>query len=498
MERMSTLDAGFFYVEHENVPMHMGSVAVFEGPAPAYDDLLKLFASKLPLVPRYRQIVRTTPLNIFRPAWADDEHFDIGYHVRHAGVPPPGGDRQLRDMAARVFAQRLDRARPLWETWFLEGLEGGRWAILGKVHHAMVDGIGGTDIMTVMFAPNDESPEPAEWEPEPGPSVVNQVADGVRDVITWPVRQLAGAPDVVRQWLGGTDELVGFGRGLTGSVRRLAAPAVSSLNGSISPHRRWAWTTASLTEVKEIRGALGGTVNDVLLAAITRGFRDLIEARGELADGVVVRSLVPVSVRGHGEQGLVTNRISAVLANLPAGEPDPVRRLALIRDQMDDLKSTHQAVGAQLLTEMLGFAAPTLLALGSRAAFRIPQPLIQTVTTNVPGPRVPLFLLGRRMEASYPYVPIADNIRISIAIFSYLDRFLFGITADYDAAPDVEVLAEGIGRGLAELAAGRADKRRPRARQAQSKRQVKGRDLGRNQSNSQSNSQGKGQRKAPP
>ena len=213
--------------------------------------------------------------------------------------------------------------------------------------------------------------------------------------------------------------------------------------------------------MKEIRSALGGTVNDVLLAAITRGFRDLIEARGELADGVVVRSLVPVSVRGHGEQGLVTNRISAVLANLPAGEPDPVRRLALIRDQMDDLKSTHQAVGAQLLTEMLGFAAPTLLALGSRAAFRLPQPLIQTVTTNVPGPRVPLFLLGRRMEASYPYVPIADNIRISIAIFSYLDRFLFGITADYDAAPDVEVLAEGIGRGLAELAAGRGDKPRP-------------------------------------
>jgi diacylglycerol O-acyltransferase / wax synthase len=492
MERMSTLDAGFFYVEHENVPMHMGSVAVFEGPAPAYDDLVKLFASKLPLVPRYRQIVRTTPLNIFRPAWADDEHFEIGYHIRHAGVPPPGGDRQLQDMAARVFAQRLDRSRPLWETWFLEGLEGGRWAILGKVHHCMVDGIGGTDIMTVMFAPTDEPPEPAGWEPEPSPSVVNQVADGVRDVITWPVRQLAGAPDVVRQWLEAPNDLVGFGRGLTGSARRIAAPAVSSLNGSISPHRRWAWTTASLTEVKEIRGAVGGTVNDVLLAAITRGFRDLLAARGELADGVVVRSLVPVSVRGHGEQGLVTNRISAVLANLPVGEPDPVRRLGLIRDQMDDLKTTHQAVGAQILTGMLGFAAPTLLALGSRAAFRIPQPLIQTVTTNVPGPRVPLFLLGRRMEGSYPYVPIADNIRISIAIFSYLDRFLFGITADYVGAPDVEVLAEGIGRGLAELAPGRGDTGRPRARQTQGRRQVKSRDLG------QSNSQGKGQRKAPP
>jgi WS/DGAT/MGAT family acyltransferase len=503
MERMSTLDAGFFYVEHENVPMHMGSLALFEGPAPAYDDLVKLFASKLPQVPRYRQIVRTTPLNIFPPAWADDEHFEIGYHLRHAGVPPPGGDKQLRDMAARVFAQRLDRSRPLWETWFLEGVEGGRWAILGKVHHCMVDGIGGTDLMTVMFAPNDESQVPAVWEPEPGPSVVNQVADGVRDVITWPVRQLAGAPDAVRQWLGGPNDLLGFGRGLSGSARRLAAPAVSSLNGSISPHRRWAWTTASLSEVKEIRSALGGTVNDVLLAAITRGFRDLLEARSELADGVVVRSLVPVSVRGQGERGLVTNRVSAVLANLPVGEQDPTRRLALIRDQMDDLKTTHQAVGAQILTGMLGFAAPTLLALGSRAAFRIPQPLIQTVTTNVPGPRFPLFLLGRRMEASYPYVPIADNIRSSIAIFSYLDRFLFGITADYDAAPDVEVLAEGIGSGLAELASLGADKVQLRESQGHGKDQAKShrKSPAHSQSKSPAHSQSKSpahsQRKSP-
>jgi diacylglycerol O-acyltransferase / wax synthase len=455
MERMSTLDAGFFFVEHENVPMHMGSLALFEGPAPAYDDLVRLFAAKLPLVPRYRQVVRTTPLNLFRPAWADDEHFEVSYHLRHAGVPPPGGDQQLRSMAARVFAQKLDRSRPLWEAWFLEGVEGGRWAILSKVHHCVVDGIGGTDIMTVMFdlVPDAEPPVPAVWEPQPGPSVVDQVADGVRDAISWPLRQLAGVPDLARQWLGGPEELLGFGRGLTGSLRRLVVPAVSSLNGSIGPHRRWAWTTASLAEVKEIRSSVGGTVNDVLLAAITRGFRDLLQARGELTEGLVVRSLVPVSVRGQDERGLITNRVSAVLANLPVGEPDPVRRLALLREQMNDLKGTYQAVSAQVLTEMLGFAAPTLLALGSRAAFRIPQPLVQTVTTNVPGPRFPLYILGRRMEGAYPYVPIGDNVRISVAIFSYLDRFSFGITADYDGAPDVEVLAEGIGRGLAELEA---------------------------------------------
>jgi WS/DGAT/MGAT family acyltransferase len=215
--------------------------------------------------------------------------------------------------------------------------------------------------------------------------------------------------------------------------------------------------------VKRIRAALGGTVNDVLLAAITRGFRDLLIERGELSEGLVVRSLVPISLRRKDEHGAITNRVSAVLVNLPVGEPDPMRRLALLRGQMDDLKRTRQAVGAELLTQMLGFAAPTLLALGSRAAFQLPQPLVQTVTTNVPGPRFPLFVLGRRMVEAYPYVPIGDNVRISIAIFSYLDRFSFGITADYSAAPDLDVLTKGIRRGLAELQAQSAAIRRAAA-----------------------------------
>jgi len=453
MERLSTLDAGFFFVEHENVPMHIGSVAVFEGPAPAYEDLVELVAAKLPLVPRYRQVVRTAPLNVFRPVWADDEHFEIGYHVRHAAVPAPGGTGQLRKLAAQIFAQRLDRARPLWEAWLLEGLKGGRWAIISKVHHCMVDGIGGNDLMTAIFdlGPEVQRPVPVTWEPEPEPSVVDLLADGMIDAVSWSFRRLSGVTGSWFQQLPAVDELLGFGRGLTGSARRLAAPSASSLNGPIGPHRRWAWTTASLAEVKEIRSALGGTVNDVLLAAITRGFRDLLEARGELADGLVVRSLVPVSVRSADEQGVIANRVSAVLANLPVGEPDPLRRLALLREQMDDLKHTHQAIGAEILTGVLGFAAPTLLALGSRAAFMIPHPLVQTVTTNVPGPRFPLFVQGRRMIKMYPYVPIGDNLRIGVAIISYLDRFSFGITADYDAVPDLRVLVKGIGLGLAEL-----------------------------------------------
>ncbi len=454
MERMSTLDAGFFYVEHDNVPMHLGSLALFKGPAPSREELARLIAAKLPRVPRYRQVVRTMPLEVFRPMWVDDEHFEIGHHVRHAAVPAPGGAKQVRELAARIFATRLDRARPLWEAWLLDGLKGGRWAILSKVHHCVVDGVGGNDLMTAVFdlAPDAERPAPASWAPEPEPTMLDLMTGGLLRAATDPARQLAGLSGLLlRQPIPPTGEILGYGRGLAASARRLAVPSAASLNGPIGPNRRWAWAAASLAEVKEIRSALGGTVNDVLLAAITRGFRDLLDSRGELADGLVVRSLVPVSVRGRDEQGMITNRVSAVLANLPVGEPDPLRRLALLREEMDELKRTSQAVGAEVLTGMLGLAAPTLLALGSRAAFQLPQPLVQAVTTNVPGPRLPLFLLGRKLVRIYPYVPIGNNVRISVAIFSYLERFTFGITADYDAVPDVRVLARGIRRGLAEL-----------------------------------------------
>src|SRR5262249_39743700 len=412
--------------------------------------------------------------HVFHPAWADDENFEIGYHVRHAAVPKPGRPRQLRQLAGRIFAQRLDRDPPLWEGWLLGGIGGGRWGLGSKGHHCMVDGIGGTDLMTAIF---DLSPDaarvlPVSWAPEPGPSVLTLMASGARDTVTWPIRQLAGAPGFVRGRLRSRADLVRFGRGLGDSARRLAVPSASSLNGPIGPPRRRVWTTASLNRAQRIRAAVGGTGNDVLLAAIPRGFRDLLAERGELSEGLVVRSLIPISLRRQDERGVITNRVSAVLANLPVGEPDPMRRLTLLREQMGDLKPARQGVGARVLAAMLGFAAPTLLALGSRAAFQLPQPLVQTVTTNVPGPRFPLFVLGRKMAEAYPYVPIGDNVRISVAIFSYLDRFSFGITADYSAAPDLDVLTKGIRRGLAELQAQSAATRR--AAPARAKRRATG------------------------
>src|SRR6266542_549591 len=338
MERMSTQDAGFYFVEDENSPMHVGSVAVFEGPPPAYGDLVRLLVAKLPRVPRYRQRVRTVPLHLGRPMWIDDEHFEILYHVRHTAVPAPGGEEQLRNLAGRVFAQRLDTAKPLWEMWLVEGLQGGRWAIISKVHHCMIDGVAGWDLAALLL---DTAPEPEPlpagkaWRPRPAPSTAWLIADGLRDAVLEPLQQLARVPTLARN-LPTRQEILDFGRGLPTSARRLVSPSARSLNGPTGPHRRWEWTQESLGEVKLIRKAVGGTVNDVVLTAITRGFRDLLAGRGELVDGQVVRSMVPVSVRAEEERGTLNNRVSAVLVNLPVGETDPLARLAKVREQMDD------------------------------------------------------------------------------------------------------------------------------------------------------------------
>ncbi|RAY13226.1 wax ester/triacylglycerol synthase family O-acyltransferase [Actinomadura craniellae] len=450
MERMNSLDAGFFFAETENHPLHIASVTVFEGPAPTYGDLIRLVLSKLGQVPRYRQRVRTVPLNLGRPVWVDDPHFQIRYHVRHTAVPRPGGPDQLRNLAGRVLSQRLDPDRPLWEIWLVEGLAGdGRWAMITKVHHCVVDGIGGVDLLTALFDldPGAEPPAaPAELPPaEPAPSGAALLAGAA----TEPLRQLAGLPGAARAVLDGR-ALRTFGLGLPRAIGRLVRPASSSLNGPVGPHRRWLWARAELAEIKRVRTALGGTVNDVVLAAVTGGFRELLAMRGELSPTTVVRALVPVSVRTLAEGGALANRVSGVLVNLPAGEEDPARRLFLLRAQMNGIKRTHEAVGGEALVRLAGFA-PTLLALGSRAALSQSQPLIQTVVTNVPGPQFPLYVLGRRMVELYPYVPLAMGIRVAVAVFSYEGTLHFGLTGDFDGMPDLDVLATGIETGFDEL-----------------------------------------------
>jgi diacylglycerol O-acyltransferase / wax synthase len=448
MQSMSAQDAMFLHVENDVTPMHIGGVSIFEGPPPSFAELRAMVERKLHHTPRYRQRVRFVPLGIGEPVWVDDPYFDIGYHLRHSAVPAPGSETQLRVMAARVFSQHLDRARPLWEIWMVEGLEDGRWALLSKVHHCMVDGVAATDLMSVMFDDSGEPSAPDAWKPEPEPSSLELVARSATRRVLDPAAQLRAA-------LRARSELL---RGAAGTARALAAavpalrPATSSLTGPIGPHRVWSWARAPLGDVKAVRSALGGTVNDVVLTIITNGLRDLLEARGEpIADDRVVRTMVPVSVRRPGERGVYNNRVSAVFARLPVAIDDPVERLALIREQMDGIKSSGQAVAGDTLAQLSGFAPPLLLALGSRVMTRSLRLNMDTATTNVPGPQQPVHALGRTLLASYPYVPIVGTIRIVVAIFSYDGGLYFGVTGDRDHAPDVDVLTAGIEAGLGEL-----------------------------------------------
>jgi diacylglycerol O-acyltransferase len=445
MDRMSPLDASFLHIEDDNNHMHIASVAVFEGPAPECSEVQQMVESKLPLVPRYRQRVKFVPLDLGRPVWVDDPHFNIGYHVRATALPHPGGDEQLRNLVGRVMSQPLDRAKPLWEMWVVEGLEDGHWALLSKTHHCMVDGVSGTDLLTVVLdreaAPVRE--EPAEYEPVPEPGTVRLVAEAVRDRVGNPYEQYRTVRAATRQ----SRDVVRGARSLASLVR--STPR-STLNGPIGPHRRWAWARSTLADVKTVRAGLGGTVNDVVLAAITRGFRDLLMGRGESVDRVV-RTLVPVSVRAEAERGTYNNKVSAMFAELPVGIEDGAERLEAIKAQMGGLKESKQAVAGEVLTSLTGFAPPELLALGGRVFARLPQRNVNTVTTNVPGPQFPLYAAGRRMLEAFPYVPLVGSVRIGVAIFSYNGLINFGVTGDFDTAPDIQALCDGIEEGMAEL-----------------------------------------------
>src|SRR4051812_5792007 len=454
---MSALDSGFFFAESENTPMHVGSVAVFEGPAPTYGDVVRLLLSKLPVVPRYRQRVREVPLQLGRPVWVDDAHFQILYHVRHTAVPGPGSDEQLRNLAGRVLGQRLDMAKPLWELWLVEGLAEGRWAIISKVHHCMVDGVAGTELMQLMFdlEPDATHDAPKDWTPRRTPSSASLLAEAVSDALTHPARAVSSLPTLSNA-VRSAKTLAEQGKAVAQTVPSLAkqaiTPSARSLNGPIGPHRRWAWTEGRFEEFKAVRTAFGGTVNDVVLAAITGGFRDLLQGRGELSsEKLVVRSMVPVSVRKADQKGSMNNQVSAVFVDLPVGLPDPRDRLAAIRGQMDEYKRAMSAVDANSIIDMGNYVAPPLLALGVRAALSAGQFVCQAVTTNVPGPRFPLYVLGKKMVSAYAYVPIAGGTRCSIGIFSYQNTMTFGLNADFDGYPDIETLSGGIRGGLDEL-----------------------------------------------
>ncbi len=479
VEALSAQDASFLDVEDDVTHMHIGSVGIFEGPPPSREDLVEAVAAKLPLVPRYRQRVRFPPLRLGPPVWVDDSHFNIDYHVRRTALASPGGEPELRTFVGRVMSQQLDRAKPLWEMWVAEGLSGGRWALISKTHHCMVDGVSATDLLSVMLDAEREprrDPVP-RWSPAPEPNAAELVAQPLARRLVSPLSAVEATRTALAAPRQMAELALSTARG-TAAMRGLLRPGPSSsLNGPIGPHRRWDWAHAQLSDVRTVRTGLGGTVNDVVLTAITRGFRDLLAHRGEQLDGRTVRTLVPVSVRRPGERGTYNNRVSAMFAELPVGCEDPRRCLDTVRVQMDALKRSQQAVAGEVLTSLSGFAPSLLLALGTRVAARLPQRSVNTVTTNVPGPQQPLFLTGRRLLEAIPFVPVGGQVRVGVAIFSYDGALKFGVTGDYDTAPDIDVLCAGIERGMTELVAAAGDgggpaagERRPRSKSVSSHR----------------------------
>ena len=453
MEWMSPMDASFLHIEDSTHPMHIGGVSIFEGPAPPFERLEDMVSRKLALVPRYRQKVRFVPLGLGRPVWVEDPHFNLAYHLRHTALPAPGDEDKLRRTAARIFAQHLDRNKPLWEIWMIEGLSQSRWALLSKVHHCMVDGVSATDLMTVMF---DDSPAPApasDWEPAPEPTDAELLLRTLTHRTFNPSEQLRSVRAAVRAPRASLAQMADVIRGMTSSVRMLRPLGSSSLTGPVGPNRIWSTAHVRLSDVKSVRATLGGTVNDVVLSIVSGGLRDLLEARGERVDGRAIRALVPVSVRRPGERGTYNNRVSGMVAELPVGIVDPAARLEAVRRQMDGLKQSKQAVAGDVLTSLSGFAPPMLLALGARLAARSPSLGVQTGVTNVPGPQHPLRTLDRRLLESFPFVPLIGNVRISIAIFSYDGGLYFGVTADYDSSRDIDILTGGVERAMAALLA---------------------------------------------
>jgi diacylglycerol O-acyltransferase / wax synthase len=455
VEVMSPLDSAFLRIEDRHTQLHIGSVAVFEGPPPAFPELLRLFAAKLHLVPRYRQRVQEVPLELGRPVWVDDPHFRLGYHLRHTALPAPGTDDQLRALVGRLMSQQLDRGKPLWETWVIEGLYGGRWAVVSKIHHCMVDGIAGTDLMGLVLdaSPDVVPADPPPWSPDPEPGSVSLLTSAVTAVPHRP-QALAGVlTGALRHPRRSAEEVTATAHGALEYLRLARPAAASSLSGPITSHRSWGWTTTTLADIKRVRQVFGGTLNDVVLAAVTRGFRDLLLARGEEPDDHAVRTLVPVSVRREDERGRFDNRVSAMVAELPVGIADPEERLLAVRAELDRLKTSGEARFGARLTDAAAFVPPVLLSVGLTGAFRLPQRSVVTVTTNVPGPRGPLYAAGRRMLSYHPYVPIAGRVRTGVAMTTYDGVLSFGVTADEDSTPDLQVLLDGIVAGMDELVA---------------------------------------------
>ena len=466
MSRLTGLDASFLALETGgSAHMHVGSVLVFEGPAPDYEAFKDRIDRGLHSVPRYRQRLAFPPLGVARPVWVDDPHFNVGYHVRHTALPAPAGEAELRALAGRVFAQQLDRDKPLWEIWLVDTMGDGRFALICKTHHALVDGISGVDILSVLFDLHpdaEELPPGPAWSPQPLPSGAELLAEGVVERAVAPLkwmRDVLAAPDRA-----GAEA----GKSVAGLAAMLAAGVAgappSPLNVRIGPHRRFAWAAADLATFKAVKDELGGTINDVVLTVVTGALRAFLIRRGRDPEGTELKAMVPISIRADAERGALGNRVAAMYAPLPVGLADPGDRFRYVHAAMAGLKESGQAVGAQAITRLADAAAPTVLSQAARLQSR--QRFFNLTVTNVPGPQIPLYMMGRKLEAFYPMVPLVLNTALGVAIMSYDGQLFFGLLGDYDALADLDALAADLDASIRELAAAAGVRAAPKRRAA--------------------------------
>jgi WS/DGAT/MGAT family acyltransferase len=455
-DRLTAVDASFLHQEGQNSHMHVGAVTIFEGPPPEFEEFLDSLRARLHLVPRYRQKLAEAPLQTGRPLWVDDPNFNLEYHVRETALPEPGSEEQLTRLTARVFSQQLDRSKPLWETWLVEGLQGDRFALISKTHHALIDGIAGVDLAQVLFDLTpvpQEIPHPDEaWKPSREPSAAGMVAGEITGLARTGLGVAARAINAAMR----PSETIGELREAVEGLGEIAwagmNPAPETpLNVEIGPHRRFVGVRNQLADFKTVKDAFGGTVNDVVLTVVSGSLRDWLQSRGVRTEGLELRALVPVSIRGSHERGELGNRIAAMRGPLPVYVEDPVARLQAVRQAMGQLKDSKQAVGAEVLAGVQNFAPPTILAQASRLNFS--TRLFNLIVTNIPGPQFPLYVRGREMQDVFPVAFLPANHALAIAIMSYNGRMNFGLLGDYDALPDIGRIAEGVEASLAELVA---------------------------------------------
>jgi WS/DGAT/MGAT family acyltransferase len=454
LDRLSAIDAGFLAQEKPNTHMHIGGLALFEGEPPGLDAFLAHIESRLHLVPRYRQKLAVPPLETGRPLWIDDPNFNLAYHVRNTALPPPGEEDALLNLCARIFSQRLDRSKPLWELWLVEGLEDGGFALVSKTHHAVVDGVSGVDLSTVLF---DLSPEGREeagepWVAQPGPTSAELAAHGLAGA-------LRAASDVATGALGAVSrprEALERAREVATGIGEVAWTALNHppdtpFNVPPGPHRRIRIVRAGLDEFKLVKDAFGTTVNDVVLAVVTGALSYFLQSRGRRTEGLELKAAIPVSVRSEEQRGALGNQLTQLMAPLPVFLDDPLARLRYVKDAMDGLKESRQLLAASAIASLQGFAPPTLHAQASRMNFS--GRFFNLLVTNVPGPQFPLYVLGRKLSEIFPIPFLAGERALAIAIMSYDGKVGFGLLGDYDALPDLDVVAEGIEASLAQLVA---------------------------------------------